>query len=478
MPRSLLALTLVITLSMAVRSASADEADGELKSDLVSYFQDIRPIFQANCQGCHQPAKQGGDYVMTSFDRLLKGGESGSEAVLPGAPAKSFLVELISPVDGEAEMPKGKKPLSAVEIELITKWIAEGANDDTPMSARPQYDMDHPPVYNAPPVITSLDYSPDGKLLAVSGYHEVVLHNADGSGSVARLVGMSERIESAVFSPDGKRLAVTGGSPGRMGELQIWDVEKRELTLALTVGYDTLYGASWSGDGKLVAFGCPDTTIRAVDAETGEQVLFNGAHNDWVLDTVFSTKSDHLVTVSRDMSMKLIKVDTQRFIDNITSITPGALKGGLSAVDCHPAEDQLLAGGADGVPKIYKMIRDKDRKIGDDFNRIDTFKAEAMPGRVFDVKFNHDGTQVVAGSSYDGTGQARVYNVADGKTITKVDIPQGGVFAVDFSSDGKSIACGGFDGVVRLFDAATGSLQKEFFPADVQGRAATASTNN
>ena len=34
------------------------------------------PVFQANCQGCHQPAKAGGGYVMTAFDRLLKGGES------------------------------------------------------------------------------------------------------------------------------------------------------------------------------------------------------------------------------------------------------------------------------------------------------------------------------------------------------------------------------------------------------------------
>ena len=42
----------------------------------ISYDKQIRPIFQAQCQGCHQPAKAGGGYVMTAFDRLLKGGES------------------------------------------------------------------------------------------------------------------------------------------------------------------------------------------------------------------------------------------------------------------------------------------------------------------------------------------------------------------------------------------------------------------
>jgi len=50
----------------------------------VSYYQDVRPIFQANCQGCHQPAKNKGGYVMTSFQKLLAGGEKDGVAVVPG----------------------------------------------------------------------------------------------------------------------------------------------------------------------------------------------------------------------------------------------------------------------------------------------------------------------------------------------------------------------------------------------------------
>ena len=451
----------------------ADDSETESEVDSkTSYYRDIRPIFQANCQGCHQPAKQGGEYVMTNFASLVAGGESGDAAIVPSNSGESNLVALVTPVDGKAEMPRGKKPLNEGEIALIRKWIAEGASDDSPVSTRPQYDMEHPPDYPAPPVITSLDYSSDGQWLAVSGYHEVVLHRADGSGVAARLVGQSERIESAVFSPDGKRLAVTGGSPGRMGELQIWDVEKRELKMSLAIGYDTIYGASWSHDGKLVAVGCPDTSVLAFDSETGEQELFNGAHDDWVLDTVFSVKSDHLITVGRDRSMKLIKVETQRFVDNITSITPGALKGGINAVDRHPTKDELLVGGADGVPKIYQMLRTRPRQIGDDFNLIQPVFS-AMPGRIFDVKFSANGEQVVAGSSFDGIGHLHVYNVSDRKLITQVKIPQGGIFAVTFSHDGKQVASGGFDGYVRIHDATTGTLIKEFTPvemAEVNGK--------
>ena len=40
----------------------------------VSYDTQIRPIFQARCHGCHQPAKAKGDYVMTTFKQLIAGG--------------------------------------------------------------------------------------------------------------------------------------------------------------------------------------------------------------------------------------------------------------------------------------------------------------------------------------------------------------------------------------------------------------------
>jgi mono/diheme cytochrome c family protein len=446
----------------------AEKKDASVAAD-VSYYRDIRPIFQEHCQGCHQPAKRGGEYVMTSYKELLKGGESESPAVVPGDLEESYLLLLVTPdEEGKAEMPKEKPALTKAQIEKITAWIKAGARDDTPESAKQKFDAAHPPVYHSPPVITALDFSPDGSLLAVSGYHEVLLHKGDGSELIGRLVGLSERIQSLKFSPDGKRLVVSGGSPARMGEIQIWNVERKELELALTSTYDTLYGASWSHDGTKVAFGCGDNTVRAIDAATGQQVLYQGAHNDWVLDTVFSTDSSHLVSVSRDRSMKLIEVATQRFVDNITSITPGALKGGLAAVDRHPSKDELIVGGADGQPKLFRMYRpaDKARQIGDDFNKIRDY--EPLPGRVYAAEFNHDGSQFVAGSSNDGAGEIRVYKTDDGKLLAKYDGQPGAVYAATFNHDGSVIAAGGFEGKVYLINPADGKLIKEFLPVPIE----------
>jgi mono/diheme cytochrome c family protein len=463
----------LLILAQQLVPAGAQQKDKKDKNDLkepenVSYSKDVRPIFQQHCQGCHQPAKAEGGFVMTAYADLLKKGDHERPGVVPGHPEQSFVVEQITPHGQKRpEMPRGKDPLTTQQVRLIQRWIAQGAKDDTPASARVVIDADHPPVYELPPVITAVAYSPDSRLLAVAGYHEVLLHKADGSGLVARLVGQSERVQSLAFSPNGKLLAVTGGTPGLFGEVQIWNVARRRLKISLPVTFDTVYGVSWSHDGTKVAFGCADNSLRVIDATTGKQVLYQGGHNDWVLDTVFSKDASHLVSVSRDMSMKLTEVATQRLIDNITSITPGALKGGLMAVDRHPKKDELLIGGSDGVPKIYKMYRTKARQIGDDYNLIRKFPE--MPGRVYAVAYNADGSRIIAGSSNDRDGEARVYQADNAKQICKLDGVRTPVYTVAYRPDGKQVASAGFDGVVHLSDPDTGKLIKEFVPCPLKG---------
>ncbi|MFM8323252.1 MAG: c-type cytochrome domain-containing protein, partial [Pirellulaceae bacterium] len=229
----------------------AEEAAAPVET--VSYQKDVLPIFRAHCVGCHQPAKAQGGLVMTDFAKLLAGGESGEAAIVAGNIEASHLLAEIVPVDGKAEMPKNAPPLTEAQIDLIRRWIAQGAINDLVERPAP-FDAQHPPVYRQAPAIPSIDFSPDGQWMAVAGYYEaLVFQVADGSLKT-RLVGVSPRVESVRFSPDGTRLAVAAGSAGLSGEIQVWDWQAGQLTLSQSAGFDTPFGLSWSGDGKLLAY--------------------------------------------------------------------------------------------------------------------------------------------------------------------------------------------------------------------------------
>src|SRR4051812_36355429 len=145
----------------------------------VSYFKRIRPIFQAQCQGCHQPARAKGGYVMTDFAKLMEGGEDcakdGTHAIVPKDPAKSVLIQQITPANGEAESPKKPPPFPEPSPHPSRRWFGGGPGNHPPPNARQRFDAEPPPVYQRPPVVTSLDFSPDGTLLAIAGFHEVLL---------------------------------------------------------------------------------------------------------------------------------------------------------------------------------------------------------------------------------------------------------------------------------------------------------------
>jgi WD40 repeat protein len=439
-----------------VALGASSPSDTRAAEEPVSFHRQVRPILQQKCQGCHQPAKLKGKLLLTSFDGFAKGGTNGPSFVA-GKPDDSRVMKHLRGVGEFSLMPEGEKPLPAEQIELFTRWIRQGAKDDTPEEFKRTLVTKEPPTYTQPMTVTALAYSPDGSVLAVSGYREVLLHKPDGSELLGRLVGLSERIESVVFSPDGSLLLIAGGSAGRFGELQFWNWKERQLLRSVLPSYDTVYGAAFSQDGKRVAFGCADNSARIIETATGKQVLRLDHHLDWVFGTAFTLDGKSIVTASRDRTVKLCETDTGAFIGNMTTLDPTQPSSSFRGLVRRPGVDQCLTGSEDGVPRLYTAAVAN----GAGGNLIRTY--EKLKGRVEALAFSADGKLFAAGGA---GGAVRVY-ATDGGSLVSLEVP-GTVFALAFRPDGKEVAVAGLDGKVRLFDVPGGKLVKEFVPVPLQ----------
>jgi WD40 repeat protein len=424
----------------------------------VSYYTDLMPIFKRSCTGCHHPGKLKGQLDLTTYEAFKKGGKHGA-GFKEGDAKGSHIIEQIS--GDEPTMPEEGDPLTKQEVALFERWIAEGAKDDTPANAN-TYKLVEPPTYILPPVISALAYSPDAKLLAISGYHEVLLRSADGSNLVGRLVGESPRIESLAFSPDGKLLAVAGSAPARFGEIQIWDVAATATNApqkSWKIALDSVYGISWSSNADRLAVGCADKAVRLINVADGKELLKFDNHSDWVFGTIWTMDGKRLVTGSRDRAMKLIDASNGQFIDDINKL--------LEPVMCiarHPKEDVVAYGGELGVTRTYKISDNQGRTAAN--NDVNLRKAfDRLPGPVHAVAYSADGKLLAIG----GAGpEVRIHDSAEGKRVATLKGHEGAIFAVTFHPSTNIVVTGGFDGKVRMYETDKGELKHAFVPVPLK----------
>ena len=86
------------------------------------FVETVAPILSRRCLNCHNDQQRAGDFSLESAQSAMSGG-----FIDPGHGKTSHLVELISPVEGEPQMPKDADALNAEEIKAIVTWINAGA---------------------------------------------------------------------------------------------------------------------------------------------------------------------------------------------------------------------------------------------------------------------------------------------------------------------------------------------------------------
>lgn len=102
------------------------------------YGDIVARVLDDNCVSCHNPNKQKGELVMTTYKDIMIGGKSGS-TVVPGDLERSELIMRLHlpPSDEDHMPPESKKPLSEAEIQILERWIALGASDSLKLDQLP-----------------------------------------------------------------------------------------------------------------------------------------------------------------------------------------------------------------------------------------------------------------------------------------------------------------------------------------------------
>ncbi|MEZ7957683.1 MAG: hypothetical protein QMC23_03485 [Rubritalea sp.] len=108
--------------------------------ELLVFDEVVHPILKGKCYSCHGNGKTKGKLSLSSYDEIIKGGKAVGETLIPGDHKKSLLISsLLHPIDDDKHMPPAKQTqLSKGEIEILTWWVATGANrNDTVAQVQP-----------------------------------------------------------------------------------------------------------------------------------------------------------------------------------------------------------------------------------------------------------------------------------------------------------------------------------------------------
>jgi WD40 repeat protein len=348
----------------------------------VSFVKDIAPILVEQCLECHREEKSKGAYRVDTWEQLNRTGDSGELPLKPSHAAESELFELITTADDADRMPKKADALPAKDVQLIEKWIAEGAKFDgkdprqSLQSLIPEKAaVPSPEKYPRPLPVTAMALSGDGKLLATSGYHEVLLWDRATGKLSQRLQGLPERVLGLAWaeSKDLHRLIVAGGVPGRSGELWIIDPTKDGKRQRLLQSRDCVLCVAVSPDAQRIVAAGADNHVRCFSVLDGKKLWDTEAHADWVLSLAWSPDGKSIATGSRDRTARVL---------DATKGEIAATFIGHSVAVCSVAFSadgkRVFSGGANGEVRPFDLngtgVKDTTLRAG----RVEVLALDVM----------------------------------------------------------------------------------------------------
>ena len=289
----------------------------------------------------------------------------------------------------------------------------------------------------------SVAFSPDGQILASGGEINTILLWNPATGEHIRTLkvpeGSWENVNSVAFSPDGQTLA-SGSSDNTV---RLWDVATGTLKTTLEGHWENVNSVAFSPDGQTLASGSSDNTVRLWDVATGTLKTTLEGHANWSC-VAFSPDGATLASAGGLFYDYYIDQTNQRVDNRIENLLEAQIM--MKSYGNLPLE--VIREGNGLYITTYKPI------IGlwDVASGKRKATLEGHTGYVNSVVFSPDGTTLASGGN-DNT--VKLWDVTRQPKAPKATLSDhgGSVLSVYFSPDGTTLASGSADGAIRMWKA-------------------------